>query len=136
MTTPGVSKRMSAQRSRNTRPERAMRSALHSRGMRFRIHQRPLHGLKREADLVFRRARVAVFVDGCFWHGCPQHGTRPTSNSEYWEMKIETNISRDRLTDAALSRAGWLAVRLWEHEPVGDAADRIERLVKDRLASR
>lgn len=104
--------------------------------MRFRIHQKPLPGLRREADIVFRKAKVAVFVDGCFWHGCPEHLSWPSSNPDYWRTKIEGNADRDRRTDAALSEAGWLFIRVWEHEPVNEAAERVERLLRTRLTLR
>lgn len=126
---------MSRQARRDTAIERALRSELHRRGLRYRVHQRPLAGLRREADLVFRRAKVAVFVDGCFWHGCPAHGTWPASNSSFWRSKIEGNASRDRGTDDALALAGWLAMRVWEHESVESAADRVEAAVRERLST-
>lgn len=124
---------MRQQASRNTSIEVALRSALHARGLRFRVHQRPLQALRREADVVFRRAKVAVFVDGCFWHGCPVHGTWPASNPEFWRTKIEGNFSRDRQTDEALRRGGWLPIRVWEHESSTSAADRVEEAVRGRL---
>ncbi len=120
---------MSAQSSQNTKIEVRLRSALHARGLRFRIHQRLLTSHRRSADIVFSRAKVAAFVDGCFWHGCPQHATWPKRNADFWRDKIETNIRRDRDTDAALVAAGWSPVRVWEHEDVDAAADRIAELV-------
>jgi DNA mismatch endonuclease (patch repair protein) len=92
-----------------------------------------LPALRREADIVFRRARVAVFVDGCFWHGCPEHATEPKRNASFWADKIDSNRLRDRETDLLLDRAGWLPIRVWEHEAPGEAADRIEIAVRDRL---
>jgi DNA mismatch endonuclease, patch repair protein len=130
-----VSRRMSRQASRDTGMELVLRSVLHARGLRFRVHRRPLRGLKREADLVFPGPRVAVFVDGCFWHGCEQHGTWPKANAEFWRTKIEGNRARDLATDAALADAGWLSIRVWEHEPVTAAAIRVERDVRARTAS-
>ena len=128
---PGDSSaRMSAQATRDTGPEVALRSELHSRGLRFRIHRRPVGRLRREADLIFPRERVAVFVDGCFWHGCPKHATWPQRNSEFWRAKIEGNQRRDRETDEMLKQEGWLSVRVWEHEHVREAADRLEVLVR------
>src|SRR5690242_18235278 len=88
-----------ANRGRDTAPERELRSALHRRGLRFRVHQRPEPSLRVTADVVFRRARVAVFVDGCFWHRCPVHATKPKSNSEWWEAKLQANVDRDRRTE-------------------------------------
>lgn len=131
-TTPETSRRMSAQLSRNTRIELRLRSLLHARGLRYRVHQRPLAGYRRTADVVFTRAKVAVYVDGCFWHGCPIHGTWPKRNSAFWRDKIEINVRRDRETDDALTDAGWLPVRVWEHEDPSAAADRISALVRSR----
>ena len=121
---------MRAQRERDTGTERALRSALHARGLRFRLHRRLLKGLRREADLVFASARVAVFVDGCFWHGCPRHATWPKNNAEFWKTKIETNVARDRDTDARLAEEGWTVIRVWEHEAPHEAAARIEAAVR------
>jgi DNA mismatch endonuclease (patch repair protein) len=117
---------MAAQRSRNTEIEMRLRCALHARGHRYRVHQRPIPTLRREADIVFRRAKVAVFLDGCFWHGCPDHGTWPRSNPEFWAAKISKNIERDRATDQALVDAGWTVIRVWEHEPLQTAVERVE----------
>jgi DNA mismatch endonuclease, patch repair protein len=130
-----VSRRMSRQASRDTRMELALRSLLHGRGLRFRVHRRPLPGLRREADLVFPGPRVAVFVDGCFWHGCEQHGTWPKVNAEFWRTKIDANRARDLTTDASLNDADWLSIRVWEHELVEAAADRVEQAVRSRTAS-
>ncbi len=122
---------MSVARRRDTAPERALRSELHRLGLRFRLHRR-LAGLRREADVVFGPARVAVFVDGCFWHGCPQHATWPKANAEFWRTKIERNRSRDADTDARLAHAGWEVVRIWEHEDPVEAA----RLIAARVRAR
>jgi DNA mismatch endonuclease (patch repair protein) len=100
--------------------------------MRFRVSRRPLKGLRSEADIVFGRARVAVYVDGCFWHSCPLHGTDPVANADWWRSKLERNRERDRSTDAALRDAGWLVVRVWEHEDPMIAADRVEEAVAAR----
>ncbi|MEU4249568.1 very short patch repair endonuclease [Amycolatopsis sp. NPDC026612] len=123
---------MSKQKSRNTGIEMALRKALHSAGFRYRVHRRPVKGVRREADLVFAPARVAVFVDGCFWHGCPEHATWPKNNAEFWREKIETNRRRDANTDTRLNDAGWLAVRIWEHESVEVATDRVITAVRER----
>jgi DNA mismatch endonuclease (patch repair protein) len=120
---------MQGNRKRDTRPELALRSELHRRGLRYRIDAKPVGSLRCRADIVFRRQRVAVFVDGCFWHGCPEHGTRPRTNASYWSAKIARNVERDRLNDAELSGAGWTVVRVWEHELPSDAANRIARLL-------
>jgi DNA mismatch endonuclease (patch repair protein) len=100
--------------------------------MRFRIHRRPLPELRREADIVFTRARVAVFVDGCFWHGCPEHATWPKANADWWRTKIESNRTRDRETDDRLVKAGWVPLRVWSHEPPEEAAERIAGVVGER----
>jgi DNA mismatch endonuclease (patch repair protein) len=114
---------------RDTLPERAIRSELHRRGLRFRIDRAPLPGLRSRADIVFGPARVAVYVDGCFWHSCPEHGTRPKANAEWWGRKLDRNQERDRETDRVLRENGWEVVRIWEHEDPVEAADRVHRLV-------
>jgi DNA mismatch endonuclease (patch repair protein) len=120
---------------RDTKPELELRQMLHSRGLRYRVDRPVLPDVRRRADLVFRAARVVVFVDGCFWHGCPEHATWPTRNADFWREKIETNRSRDRDTDERLMDVGWTVARVWEHEDIATAADRIERLVREqRLA--
>ncbi|WYW16260.1 very short patch repair endonuclease [Amycolatopsis coloradensis] len=124
--------RMSKQRSRDTSAEMSLRRELHRIGLRYRIHQRPLRGIRREADVVFGPAKVAVFVDGCFWHGCPDHATWPKRNRDFWRTKIEKNRSRDLETDRLLSEAGWLSVRVWEHEDAADAAGRIHEVIATR----
>jgi DNA mismatch endonuclease, patch repair protein len=98
--------------------EVALRSELHRRGMRFRKHLAPIRGLRCKPDIVFTRKRVAVFVDGCFWHRCPDHGTAPKANGEWWRTKLDANVARDRRNDAALAEAGWTVLRLWAHEPL------------------
>jgi DNA mismatch endonuclease (patch repair protein) len=117
---------------RDTRPELAVRRAVHRRGLRYKVDARPIRDLPRRADMVFMRAQVAVFIDGCFWHGCPEHGTRPTTNRSYWDEKISGNRRRDVETDAALARRGWPSLRIWEHEDPEIAAARIEALVRRR----
>lgn len=123
---------MSRQKSRDTGVEVALRKALHARGARYRIHRKPVKGVRREADIVFGPARVAVFVDGCFWHGCPVHATWPKNNAEFWRTKIEGNRRRDLDTDVRLAEAGWLAVRVWEHEGADEAAARVLDVVASR----
>ncbi|SFW54906.1 very short patch repair endonuclease [Amycolatopsis australiensis] len=132
-TTPQTRSRMSRQKSRNTQVEVALRKALHAAGLRYRVHRRPVKDVRREADIVFVGAKVAVFVDGCFWHGCPEHATWPKNNAQFWRDKIEGNRHRDTETDARLTDAGWLAVRVWEHEAVDVAADRVREAVTMRL---
>ncbi|XIE78683.1 very short patch repair endonuclease [Streptomyces sp. SBR177] len=133
-TTESTRARMSKQRSRNTGVEMALRHSLHAAGLRYRVHRRPLKGVRREADIVFGPAKVAVFVDGCFWHGCPEHATWPKRNAEFWREKIEKNRVRDANTDARLKDAGWLALRIWEHESAAEAAAKVEAVVRERRA--
>lgn len=121
---------MKANRSTDTGPEIALRSALHRRGLRFRKHASPVADVRCRADIVFPTAQVAVFVDGCFWHGCALHSTQPKSNAAFWRQKIGANIARDRRNDDELREAGWTVVRIWEHEDVSDAAQRIDTLVR------
>ena len=122
---------MQANRRTDTSPERLLRSALHARGLRYRKDRR-LRVTERwvRPDIVFGRARVAVFVDGCFWHRCQIHSTYPRANAEYWQAKFDRNIARDRDDDDALVQAGWSVVRIWEHEDVPAAATRIAVLVR------
>jgi len=121
----GVSLRMSRQPRRDTGPERALRRELHRLGLRFRV-DRPLPGLpRRRADVLFSRARIAVFVDGCFWHACPVHGTTPRANGAWWTSKLARNVERDRATDNHLASLGWLVIRVWEHADMTDAARQI-----------
>ncbi|MGV9341559.1 very short patch repair endonuclease [Streptomyces sp. NPDC003688] len=134
-TTPETRARMRTQKSRNTEVEMTLRRALHAAGLRYRVHRRPLKGVRREADVLFGPTKVAVFVDGCFWHGCPEHATWPKSNAEFWRTKIEGNRRRDRDTDERLRSAGWVPVRVWEHEDPVAAAARVLALVKARRAS-
>ncbi|ORL30613.1 very short patch repair endonuclease [Prescottella equi] len=123
---PLTSARMRAQRRRDTAPEVALRRELHRRGARFFVDRAPLRGLRRRADLVFPRRRVAVYVDGCFWHSCPQHATSPKNNAQWWADKLAANVVRDRDTDTRLADAGWTVVRIWEHEDPTEAADRVQ----------
>lgn len=98
----------------------ALRRALHARGLRFRLHRRDLPG---QPDLVLPKLRLAVFVDGCFWHACPEHGVRPQANSGWWAAKLEANVARDRRNDIQLRELGWEALRVWEHEDPEAVAD-------------
>jgi DNA mismatch endonuclease, patch repair protein len=114
---------MRANRKRDTGPELRLRSALHRSGLRFRVNHaiRPDAGRMVRPDIVFSRARLAVFVDGCFWHACPEHGTNPRRNSSYWRPKLDRNVVRDRQVDERLSAAGWQVLRIWEHQTVDEA---------------
>ena len=123
---------MVGNRSRDTKPELGVRSAVHRRGLRYRVAARPLPELRRTADLVFRPARVAVFIDGCFWHGCTEHYAEPRTNTDYWSGKVASNMQRDLDTNRRLREAGWIVLRYWEHEPVDDAAQEIVDIVKAR----
>jgi len=124
---------MRANRSTGTKPELALRRALFAAGLRYRINLKvEVPGRTVRPDVVFTRARVAVFVDGCFWHGCPLHGRMPSDPSGYWHHKISRNRQRDCDVDQALSDAGWLVVRAWEHEGVEEAA----KLVRAAVAGR
>lgn len=125
-------RRMSKQRSQGTKPELAVRKLLYKRGLRYRVN-RPLPGLpRRRADIAFLVARVAVMVDGCYWHGCPQHGNTPNTNTAYWVSKIARNRARDAETDRHLAGIGWCVVRAWEHEDPIEIADEIEGIVRAR----
>ena len=125
-----VSYRMRQNKKRDTRPEMALRSELHGRGARFRVNLR-VHadGISVRPDVVFTRKKVAVFVDGCFWHGCPQHGNMPRRNADYWRQKLERNARRDALVTESLSADAWRVVRVWEQEPVSNAADVVMQVV-------
>lgn len=127
---PAATATMKANRPRDTRPERLLRSALHRRGLRFRVHRRPEPDLRVTADIAFGSARTLVFVDGCFWHRCPVHSTMPKANGDWWRAKLDGNVIRDRRTDAELRSRGWTVIRVWEHEPPEEAADRIVRAVR------
>jgi DNA mismatch endonuclease (patch repair protein) len=128
-----VSRQMSAQRSHDTGIELALRRDLHRRGLRYRVHQRPIKHVNREVDIVFGPAKVAVFVDGCFWHRCPVHKTIPASNNEWWKAKLQRNHSRDLETNRILQESGWVVIRIWEHEDVRQSADQIQATVRQRL---
>jgi len=125
-----VSERMARTGRRNTKPELEIRRLLHARGLRYRVDVQVLAGVRRRPDLVFPTARVIVFVDGCFWHGCPEHATWPKHNADFWREKIETNRRRDRDTDERLLAAQWTVVHVWEHEDPLQASERIERIVR------
>lgn len=120
-----VSRRMSRLRRRDNERELSLRRALHAEGFRFRVTY-PVPGARRRTiDIAFTRRRVAVFLDGCFWHGCPAHGTDPRSNSAWWAQKIAANRARDADTDEHLASLGWRVVRIWEHEDLREAAQRV-----------
>jgi DNA mismatch endonuclease, patch repair protein len=128
-----VSAVMRGNRKRDTGPELLVRRILFARGARYRVNARLLiEDTAVRPDIVFSRLKVAVFVDGCFWHGCPEHGTRPKTNPSYWAAKIARNRTRDARNTAALRGAGWIVIRAWEHEAATNVADRIERALQER----
>ena len=129
-TDPATSARMRAQRRRDTAPELALRRELHRRGARYFVDRAPMKGVRRRADLVFPRRKVAVYVDGCFWHSCPQHATFPKNNAQWWAEKLAGNVTRDRDTDSTLTDAGWTVVRIWKHENPVVAADRVQAALR------
>ncbi|WP_327670523.1 MULTISPECIES: very short patch repair endonuclease [unclassified Streptomyces] len=129
---PAVAARMSRQASRDTAQELAVRRLLHAKGLRYRVHV-PVPGLpRRTMDIAFGKLRIAVFLDGCFWHGCPEHATRPRANAEWWRSKLDRNIARDRETTDHLSSANWTVLRFWEHDSVEEIADRVARAVTSK----
>jgi DNA mismatch endonuclease (patch repair protein) len=125
---------MRSNRRTGTGPERKLRSELHRRGLRFRVDF-PIDaaGLKVRPDIVFTARHVAVFVDGCFWHGCSQHGSVPKANADYWAPKLRRNAERDRENDTRLHAAGWEVIRVWEHENPASAAERIDGRIASLL---
>lgn len=126
---------MQANRGRDTKPEMVVRRALHARGLRYRVDVRPVPELNRRADIVFTRQKVAVFIDGCFWHGCAVHYTSPRANSTFWAEKVAGNRARDIETEQALVAAGWTVIRAWEHEPTTEVVHRIETVLSSRRPS-
>lgn len=127
-------KTMQGNRGRDTKAELAVRRLVHGAGLRYRVSARPEPDLRRTADLLFTRARVAVFIDGCYWHGCPEHFTMPATNLDYWSTKIGRNQARDMETTTLLEGRGWLVLRFWEHEPPAAVAATIAERVRERRA--
>lgn len=121
---------MRSNRGKDTAPELAVRSAVHGLGLRYRVNARPISDLRRTADLVFPRQRVAVFVDGCFWHGCELHYSAPVTHSAYWAAKVAANMARDRDTDRRLDEEGWTVLRVWEHDDAETVAASVERVIR------
>jgi DNA mismatch endonuclease, patch repair protein len=135
-TTAAVSAVMKANLKNRTQPELLLRSCLHRRGYRFRKNLRiDVPGLTVRPDIVFTRKQLAVFVDGCFWHRCPDHGTNPRSNEQYWSAKLERNVQRDRDVDQRLQEAGWNVLRIWEHVSVEQAADLVVATLHPDIAA-
>ncbi|SHH31918.1 T/G mismatch-specific endonuclease [Jatrophihabitans endophyticus] len=123
---------MQGNRGRDTRAELAVRRLVHAQGLRYRVNARPEADLRRTADLLFTRLKVAVFVDGCYWHGCPAHFTLPVTNVDYWSSKIARNRARDKETTDVLQGRGWRVLRFWEHETPESVAQRIGEAVRAR----
>lgn len=136
LSSKSASRRMANTGQRDTSAEMKIRRRLHRMGLRYRVDFPVLNRPRRRADIAFTRARVAVFVDGCFWHGCPEHGTWPKSNADFWREKIETNRRRDQDTDERLAAAGWKVIRVWEHEDPDEAAERIATAVREEEESK
>ena len=127
-----TSRRMSLQKVTNTTPEVDLCREIRKLGLGYRV-ELPLPGMpRRRCDIGFRRARAAVFVDGCFWHSCPVHATVPVRNCDWWKEKLATNVARDRDTDSRLTAAGWISIRVWEHDDMAAAAQRIAEAVRAR----
>ena len=123
---------MVANRRADTKPELALRSALHRRGRRYRKDFKIRAGdVTVRPDIVFTKFKLAVFVDGCFWHSCPQHLALPKTNTDYWIPKLKNNVDRDRRQDRELTAAGWAVLRLWEHEPLPSAVEAVETALRD-----
>jgi DNA mismatch endonuclease, patch repair protein len=133
---PATRRAMQANRRRDTGPEMAIRRLVHATGLRYRVDARPLPAARHTADMIFTRARVAVFIDGCWWHGCAEHYRPPASNTDYWAGKVARNRERDRLADQVLIAAGWTIIRIWEHDAPESAARRIEATVREVTHSR
>jgi len=127
-----VRQRFRTQRVRDTEAELAIRRAVHRTGLRYRVNVRPTSELRVRADMVFTRAKVAVFIDGCFWHGCPDHFIPPKNNGEWWAAKIQGNRDRDARSRADLDTLGWKVVSIWEHTDTADAANEITSVVAER----
>ncbi|WP_439710238.1 very short patch repair endonuclease [Demequina lignilytica] len=135
-TTEGVRAAMRANRKRDTAPELAVRRIVHASGLRYRVAAAPIRGVRRTADLLFRPTKVAVFIDGCFWHSCPIHATSPQAHSDYWLPKLERNRERDAETNAILEAAGWTVLRFWEHEDPTEVAATVVAVVTERRIPR
>lgn len=129
---PEVSRRMSRVRTSGTDPELRLRRVLHSRGLRYRINRKPLTTMRCRPDIVFGQAQIAVFVDGCFWHGCPDHASWPKANGEWWRDKIQKTRDRDATATRELVANGWLVLRFWEHEDPVVAADTVQEVLAER----
>ena len=127
---PGAAKTMRANRGRDTSLELRVRGELHRRGLRYRVDLAPLAGFRSRADIVFTRRRVAVYLDGCFWHGCPIHGVTPKAHADFWTQKLARNRERDAEASRVLRGAGWVVLRFWEHEDTAAVVATIESAVR------
>lgn len=127
-----VRRRMSRQRQKDTKAELLVRRELHARGLRYRVNSKLESDLRTRADIAWRTLRVAVFIDGCYWHGCPMHATRPKANADWWAEKLDANVRRDRRADEALASRGWTVLRFWEHEEPDDVCNRIAATLVSR----
>lgn len=126
----GVSDRMSRQGRRDTAPELAVRRLLHAAGLRYRLQWRVPDMSRRTIDIAFPGRRVAVFIDGCFWHGCPRHATSPKANAAWWRTKLDGNVARDGETTAHLEALGWTVLRFWEHQAPAEIAAEVQHTVR------
>ncbi len=133
---PRVRRVMQATPSRDTAPEKALRSTLHRMGLRFRKDVRPVESVRCKADVVFTKAKVCVFIDGCFWHGCPEHFHPPKTNTEWWIEKIQDNINRDKAKTAIIEKNGWKVFRFWEHEIQGKRLNTITIMISNAVKER
>ena len=123
---------MAAIKRSDTLPERKLRSQLHGMGFRFRKDfPIVLEGKRTRPDIAFTRRKVAVFVDGCFWHSCPEHGTQPRRNADYWSPKLQRNVERDHQQTALLENSGWIVLRIWEHQAIEDSATTIAKVLSE-----
>ncbi|MGC4154456.1 MAG: very short patch repair endonuclease [Propionicimonas sp.] len=128
-TNPQTRRAMQGNRSRDTAPELAVRRLVHAMGMRYLVNARPVPNIRRTADLVFRGPRVAVFIDGCYWHGCPLHYRQPATHVDFWRDKVTQNQARDADTDTVLRAAGWRVLRFWEHDAPETVAEAIRAAI-------
>ncbi len=127
-----TSRRMARVAQRDTAAELAVRKALFAAGLRYRVHVPVPRRPRRTIDIAITRSKVAVFIDGCFWHGCPVHGTQSKTNSEWWRQKIDSNRGRDADTNASLLESGWLVLRIWEYESARDATEAVVSALRSR----
>lgn len=125
---------MLGNKARDTKPELAVRRALHARGFRYRVDMRPSTQGRSRADIVFTKQKIAIFIDGCFWHGCPIHATAPKTNADYWLPKLKRNVERDLEVTSALELLGWTVLRFWEHQAAGEVVDLVEATLIARAA--